>query len=708
MRARQPDTVASVERDGVRVGYEVFEPLMGATADGGTVAPGCPTLVLLTSWAIVHMRQWKLQVPALARRFRVVTVEGRGNGAADRPRTAAAYADPELVADAVAVMDAAGVDRAVVIGLSMGGRHALQLAAWYPDRVAGVVAVGAALPWPLPPGFDEVRDTYEGWEKANEHYWRADYPGWVEFFMSRVFSEPHSTKPWEDGVGWGLDTDAETLLQTVPGIAEPDDAAAEEVCRRVRCPVLVVHGERDEVVPYAIGARLADWTGGNLVTVPDGGHAMPMRDPVRFTLLVAEFAESLGAPQARPRTWTPARSRRRRALFVSSAIGLGHALRDVAIADALRERHPDLEIDWLAQHPVTQVLADHGERVHPASRFLASESAHVEAEASAAGEHDLHAFQAIRRMDEILVANFHVFHDVVEDERHDLVVADEGWEIDHFLHENPELKRAAYAWLTDFVGWLPMPDGGAGEAALTADYNAEMVEQIARYPRLRDRSVFVGDPDDLVTDPLGPGLPTVRDWTQDHFAFAGYVTGFTPVDRQAVRAELGWAPDERICVVTAGGSGVGGPLLRRVVEAHPYATKQVPGLRTVVVTGPRLDPASVPAPAGVEVRGYEPGLYRLLAACDVAVVQGGLTTTMELTALRRPFLYFPLRHHFEQQVHVAHRLARHRAGTRMDYATATPEAIGEALAAALARPVDYRSVPTDGAARAAALIAELV
>ena len=105
--------------------------------------------------------------------------------------------------------------------------------------------------------------------------------------------------------------------------------------------------------------------------------------------------------------------------------------------------------------------------------------------------------------------------------------------------------------------------------------------------------------------------------------------------------------------MTVGGSGVGGPLLRRVVEAHPYAAKRVPGLRTVVVTGPRIDPAAVPAPAGVEVRGYVPGLYRLLAACDVAVVQGGLTTTMELTALRRPFLYFPLRHHFEQQIHVA-------------------------------------------------------
>jgi pimeloyl-ACP methyl ester carboxylesterase/predicted glycosyltransferase len=697
MRALLPDTVGAIERDGVRVGYEVFESL-----DGG---PGRPTIVLLTSWAIVHMRQWKLQVPALARRFRVVTVEGRGNGAADRPKDPAAYADGELVADVVAVMDAVGVDRAVLVGLSMGGRHALQLAAWYPDRAAGVVAVGSAFPWPLPPGFDEIRDSYEGWEKANRHYWLADHRGWVEFFMSKVFSEPHSTKQWEDGVGYGLETDAQTLLNTVPGIVAPTDTDVEGVCRAVRCPVLVVHGERDEIVPYAIGARIAEWTGGTLVTVPDGGHAMPMRDPVRFTLLVREFVESLAGPVTRSRSWTPARSRRRRALFVSSAIGLGHALRDVAIADELRALHPDLEIDWLAQDPVTRLLADRGERVHPASRFLASESAHIESEA---GEHDLHAFQAIRRMDEILAANFHVFHDVVEDERHDLVVADEGWEIDHFLHENPELKRTAYAWLTDFVGWLPMTDGGPHEAALTADYNGEMVEQIARYPRLRDRSIFVGDPDDLVTDPLGPGLPTVRDWTRAHYAFAGYVTGFTPVDRATARAALGFQPDEPVCVVAVGGSGVGGPLLRRVVEAHPYAAKRVPGLRTVVVTGPRIDPATVPVPAGVEIRGYVPGLYRLLAACDVAVVHGGLTTTMELTALGRPFLYFPLLHHFEQQIHVAHRLDRHRAGTRMHYDTATPESIGEALAAELDRPVAYRAVPTDGARRAAALIAELV
>ena len=693
MRAHEPDEVGAVERDGVRVGFEVF----------GT---GEPTILLLTSWAIVHMRQWKAQVPYLARHFRVITAEGRGNGDADRPDNAAAYDDREYVGDAVAVLDATGTERAVAVGLSLGGRHALQLAAWHPERVAGVVAIGAALPWPLPPDFDDPRAEYIGWGKANRHYWLADYRGWVEFFMSQVVTEPHSTKQWEDLVGWGLETDAATLLHTVSVGPAPSTADAERVCRAVRCPVLVVHGDQDAVVPYETGVALADWTGGSLVTIPGGGHAPPAREPVRTNLMLRDFAASLGPPRPHRSQWAPAHGRRRRALFISSAIGLGHARRDVAIATELRTLHPDLEIDWLAQHPVTEVLAERDQRIHPASRWLASESAHIESEA---GEHDLHAFQAIRRMDEILVANFHVFHELVETEQYDLVVADEGWEIDYFLHENPELKRCPYAWLTDFVGWLPMPDGGAAEAALTADYNAEMVEHIARYPRLRDRSVFVGNPDDLVTEPLGPGLPRVRDWTQAHYDFAGYVSATgPPVDREALRAELGWRPDERVCVVSAGGSAVGRHLLSRVADAFPYAAQQLPGLRMVVVTGPRIEPRSVPVPAGVEVRGYVRDLSRLLAACDVAVVQGGLTTTMELAEYRRPFLYFPLAHHFEQQVHVPHRLGQYRAGTRMDYATSAPESIGAAVADALNRPVQSLPVETDGAQRAAVLIGQLL
>ena len=695
MRARYPDTEGFIERGGVKVGYEVF----GA---------GEPAILLLTSWAIVHARQWKAQVPYLARHFQVITVEGRGNGRADRPGTAEAYRDREYVDDAIAVLDATGVDRAVVVGLSVGGRHALQLAAWYPERAAGVVAIGAALPWPLPPGFDETRDTYEGWGKANRHYWLADYRGWVEFFMSQVFTEPHSTKPHEDGVAWGLDTTAETLLLTVPAVAEPGAADAEAICRQVRCPVLIVHGDQDGIVPYDIGVALARWTGGQMVTIHGGGHAPTLRDPVQVNLLIRNFAESVSHGVPTSRTWTRARDRRKRALYVSSPIGLGHVRRDLAIAAELRARHPELQIDWLAQHPVTLALEERGERVHPASRWLASESSHIESEA---GEHDLNAFHAIRRMDEILVANFMVYHDLVCDEPYDLWIADEGWDVDYFLHENPELKRAPYAWLTDFVGWLPMPDGGDRERALTADYNAEMIEQIARFPSVRDRSVFVGNAADVVPDTFGDGLPLIRDWVEQNYQFSGYISGVSPVglaDREAIRAELGYRADEKVCVVTVGGSGVGTDLLRRVIAAFPAARRLVPGLRMVVVTGPRIDPACLPSHGGLEVHGYVHDLYRHLAACDLGVVQGGLTTTMELTASQRPFIYVPLRHHFEQNFHVRHRLAQYGAGRYMDYEEAEPETLAAAIAAEIARPVSYRPVETDGAARAAACLAELI
>ena len=693
MRAREPDYEGFVERDGVRVGYAV-----SGTAE--------PAILLLTSWAIVHARQWKAQVPYLARRFRVITVEGRGNGRTDRPVTAEAYSDREYVDDAIAALDATGVDRAVIVGLSLGGRHALQLAAWYPERAAGVIAIGAALPWPLPPDFDEPKDGYEGWGKANRHYWLADYRGWVEFFMSQVFTEPHSIKQREDGVGYGLETTAETLLLTAPAAAAPTAEDAEAICRQVRCPVLVVHGDQDGIVPYETGVALAHWTGGQLVTIHGGGHAPTLRDPVLANLLIRDFAQSLRPRTAGRRSWTRGRDRRKRVLYVSSPIGLGHVRRDLAIADELRARQPDLEIDWLTQHPVTQVLEERGERVHPASRWLASESAHIESEA---GEHDLNVFQAARRMDEIMVANFMVFHDLVCDEHYDLWIADEGWDIDHFLFDNPELKRTAYAWLTDFVGWLPMPEGGAAEAVLTADWNAERVERMRRYPRLRDRSIFVGNPDDLVDASLGPELPTVREWALERYTCTGYVTGpGIPDDREALRAELGYRPGERVCLVSVGGSGVGGHLLRRVASAFPLAEKAIPGLRMIAVTGPRIDPASVPVPEGVELRGYVPDLYRHLASCDLAVVQGGLTTTMELAAARTPFIYVPLARHFEQQIFVPHRLAQYRAGRRLDYAALDPEYLAEAIVAEIDRPVDYRPVETNGAARAAALLAELL
>ena len=190
------------------------------------------------------------------------------------------------------------------------------------------------------------------------------------------------------------------------------------------------------------------------------------------------------------------------------------------------------------------------------------------------------------------------------------------------------------------------------------------------------------------------------------------MTGFDPAPlverREDLRRELGYRPDERVVIVTVGGSGVGEALLRRVVAAYPAAARKVNGLRMVVIAGPRIEPERLDVPPGVEVRAYVPDLFRHLAACDLAVVQGGLTTTMELVAARRPFLYFPLRDHFEQSRHVRHRLERYGAGRCMDYDASPPEVIADAIAAAIDDEVAYLPVEADGAARAAALIAPLV
>jgi predicted glycosyltransferase len=180
-----------------------------------------------------------------------------------------------------------------------------------------------------------------------------------------------------------------------------------------------------------------------------------------------------------------------------------------------------------------------------------------------------------------------------------------------------------------------------------------------------------------------------------------------PSGRAAIRAELGWRPDEKVCLVTVGGSGVGADLLRRAVAAYPAANRLVPGLRMIVVAGPRIDPATLPSHDGLEVHGYVHDLYRQLAVCDLAVVQGGLTTTMELTAARRPFIYVPLGHHFEQNFHVKHRLTRYHAGRCLDYQDTGPDELAQAMAQELGRPVSYRPVETGGAARAAACLAEL-
>ncbi len=686
MRACEPTRSGKVVVDGVEIGFEVF-------------GDGPPKILLMPTSCIVHARIWKMQIPYLARHYGVVTFDGPGNGMSSNPEESAAYTPEAHVRYTLAVLDAVGAGPLPVLAVSGGTHRTLRLAAEHPDRVTSLVLFGSFSPLGGPLNQEVVSRMLAG-----------DQEPFLEVFMAAAFTEPHSTKALEDGMGWGRETTIPIFARWVMADQPADIGEFRAMCARVACPVLVIHGTADALTPVAHGIELAKAIGENarLVMMEGAGHRPDMRDPVHFARMVREFLDPPKPKLTQSRTWTRAAQRKRRALYLSSPIGLGHARRDVAIARELRALRPDLEIDWLAGDPVTRVLAHEKERIHPASRYLANESAHMESESAG---HDLHCFQAWRRMDEILVANFMVLHDVLEEERYDLIVADEAWEADHFFHENPELKRGAFAWLTDFIGWLPMPEGGDREAALTTDYNAEMIEQVARYPWVRDRAIFVGNPDDVVPMTFGAGLPDIRSWAERNFAFPGYVTGFAPAaeDRAELRRELGFRPDDLVCIATVGGSSVGTTLLKAVVDAFPLAKAKRPELRMRVVAGPRIDARAVAQDRdGLEVVGFVPDLYRHLAACDLAIVQGGLTTAMELTAASRPFLYFPLARHFEQQIHVPHRLGRYGAGRRMDYATTDRERLASAIVEEVGREVCYRPVETDGAARAARIVAELL
>jgi pimeloyl-ACP methyl ester carboxylesterase len=197
----------------------------------------------------------------------------------------------------VAVMDAAGIEAAVLVSVSCGALWALRLGAEHPDRVLGSVFIAPSAPLVAPLAerkvqrFDEVIDDPAGWQTYNAHYWKTHYPEFVTFFVGRMFTEPHSTKQIEDVTGWALETDGETLAATdrAPGLS--DAAATRRLAAQLACPVLVMHGTQDAVRAYAGGEALADCTDGALVTLAGAGHFPHARDPVRVNLLIKQFAD---------------------------------------------------------------------------------------------------------------------------------------------------------------------------------------------------------------------------------------------------------------------------------------------------------------------------------------------------------------------------------------------------------------------------------
>ncbi|MEA2478247.1 MAG: hypothetical protein QOJ07_169, partial [Thermoleophilaceae bacterium] len=292
-RARMPDaTGIATAPDGLGLYWELH-------------GSGSPTIVLLPPTPISHSRIWKAQVHFLARHHRVVVYDGRGNGRSGSPDPAGPWLGGWNAADCLAVMDATDTRTAVLGGIcSDGVWPSVQLAAEYPERILAIVALGPGVPLLSPPHpwraaaqatWDEPRENPQGWEWENRHAILSDHRGFLEFFFGEMVPEPHSTKPVEDAVAYGLDGAAATLLMDDP--SGTTKAEIEETCRRVRCPVLIVQGDQDNCQPFERGLALAALTGGEHVTLEGAGHIPMVRHPVLVNRMIHAFASRFAAPR---------------------------------------------------------------------------------------------------------------------------------------------------------------------------------------------------------------------------------------------------------------------------------------------------------------------------------------------------------------------------------------------------------------------------
>lgn len=397
---------------------------------------------------------------------------------------------------------------------------------------------------------------------------------------------------------------------------------------------------------------------------------------------------------------------KKRILFISGSIGLGHVTRDIAIANEIRALRGDTCIKWLAAHPASDFLLENGETVLPEASDYLDEN--LIAESTASGFRlSLYKYAlAFRRQ---WHHNVNLVDRLTARSDFDLLIGDETYDMVNAFKKRPELKRSPFVMIYDFVGFDAMTRNPMEKLGIYM-MNRMWASGFPDRPSVYDLGLFVGQPDDVPDRRFGFMLPNRRKFAETRYRFVGYILPFNPndySDNAEIRAKLGYGK-EKLIICAVGGTSIGRELLELCGKSYPFIKERIPDVRMILITGPRIAGASIDIPAGVEVREYVPSLYQHLAACDLAVVQAGGTTTLELTALKKPFLYFPIEGHCEQERYVAGRLARHRAGIRMRLSESGPQVLADQVISNIGKDVNYGAIPTDGAHQAAKLIAQLL
>jgi predicted glycosyltransferase len=296
------------------------------------------------------------------------------------------------------------------------------------------------------------------------------------------------------------------------------------------------------------------------------------------------------------------------------------------------------------------------------------------------------------------------FRKIIRKEHYHVIVGNETYEI--FIGLIFKLVRidTAFIIIYDFLGMDSMTKNPI-ERTVNYILNWMWSRGHKVFSAPNRESIFIGVPEDIPDKKFGFLLPNRREYAKTHYTFIGYILRFDPenyADRQAIREKLGYE-ENPLVICSIGGTSIGKSLLELCNSAYPIIKSKIPGLNMVLVTGPRLAPASIEASPGVEIKGFVPDLYKHFAACDLAIVQGGFSSTLELTALRRPFIYFPIEGHSEQE-YVSKRLSRHNAGIRLDQSRTTPALLAEKVLKHLNESVSSKTLNTNGAMNAAEII----
>ncbi len=393
-------------------------------------------------------------------------------------------------------------------------------------------------------------------------------------------------------------------------------------------------------------------------------------------------------------------------LFVSGSLGLGHVTRDLAIAAKLRKQNPGIEISWMAAPPASMFLKNAGEKLIPETDFFANYNVAAE---QVAVKNELNLTKWAFRVMKTFIHNAFIIKKVAKHGQFDLIIGDETYEVIIGRVFKLITLEVPFVMIYDVLGIDAMSENILEKIG---DYFLNWIWSLDRkiFSNKKNMALFVGEPDSIIDKKFGLFLPDRRLHAKMYYHFIGYVLPFDPADytdRSKIRARLGYGP-EPLVICSIGGTAIGKTLLDLCGRAYPIIKEKIPNLRMILVCGPSLSTDSLDIPSGPEVRDYVPDLYQHFAACDLAVTQCGGTSTLELMALERPFIYFPLEGHCEQELTVASRVARHRAGVRMSYPKTTPESLAREVISNLGKKVDYIPVPISGATEAARLIIQIL